>query len=110
LVVSLVPASGLPAEATVSPLPVITRARAEASEGRLFLEGKNFGSSPRVLLGAPAGAFDELVLFSSTPELIEAELPAVEPGTSSCGAGTPEYAAERSPTRGRPVVVRRAGV
>jgi hypothetical protein len=60
---------------------LITRARAELAFGRLFLEGKNFGSSPRVLLGAPAGALDELVVLSSSFERIEAELPAVEPGT-----------------------------
>jgi hypothetical protein len=66
--VALLPgATVIPAEAKNSSLPVITRARAELSEERLFVEGKNFGSSPRVLLGAPAGGFDELVVLPSAP-------------------------------------------
>jgi hypothetical protein len=73
----LVIASSVPVEAAIASLPVLTRARAELSEGRLFLEGGNLGQSPRVLLGAPGGGFDELVVLSSTGELVEAELPAI---------------------------------
>jgi hypothetical protein len=64
-----------------APFPVITRARADLPSGRLYLEGKGFGSSPRVLLGAPAGAFDDLTVLASTPELVEAELSELDPGT-----------------------------
>ncbi len=82
LIVLVACVSSIPVEATVPSLPVITRAHADLSEGRLFLEGKNFGTNPRVLFGAPSGAFDELmVVLPSNGEAIEAELPAVEPGT-----------------------------
>jgi hypothetical protein len=74
-------ALGAPVEAAPPALPVVTLARADMDLERLYLEGRGFGSTPRVLLGSPGGAFDELTVLSSSGEVVEAELPAITPGT-----------------------------
>jgi hypothetical protein len=62
-------------------LPTITRARADVLAERLTLDGRNFGSSPRVFLGAAAGSLDELEVLAAGSGTLEAKLPAVAPGT-----------------------------
>jgi hypothetical protein len=63
---------------------VITRAAVTGLDNppaTLTLEGRNFGTSPRVFFGAAGGVFQRLSVLHSTATMIMAGLTTVSPGT-----------------------------
>src|SRR5687768_8270229 len=63
---------------------VISTARVDGLDSpsaTLTIEGQNFGTLPRVFIGAPGGAFQQLFILQSTSTMIVASLNPVNAGT-----------------------------
>jgi type VI secretion system VgrG family protein len=79
VVVSFVPMLAVPAQA--QQFPSIARVTFDLDEGTIAIEGRHFGPSPAVLMGAAGGELEELVLVSAGDRRIEATLTTREAGT-----------------------------
>lgn len=80
VLVSLVAAGPGTPEAAAQGPPVITSAHLSES-GTLSIQGSGFNATPDVWLGNDAGGFEQLILLSATPNLIEAQLGLRSPGS-----------------------------
>ncbi len=63
------------------PRLVITKAVADVDAAVVYIEGKNFGDSPGVLLGTSEGEMHEQSVIDSSDTYIEAALTTTDPGT-----------------------------